>query len=343
MIQLSDHQLRFRPLVALVGPTAAGKSDVGVVLAQMLGTEVLTADSRQVYRGMNVATDKPTAAQQQGIPHRLIDLVDPDQRFNAGLYRAAALQEMERLYVERKVPLIVGGTGLYVRALVKGLCDAPQGSPEVRENLIEQARRHGKGALYQELCAADPVLARGIHPNDEAKIIRALEVVRLTGRPLSEMHQEHRTVGSSCSPLLVGLQRDRASLYRRIEQRVNQFFARGLVEETAGLLARGYHRELASMKGLGYRQVSAFLAGECDYDEAVRRLKRDTRHFAKRQLTWFRREPGLIWLTVGEDEQAEDVARRIWPLIETFLTGLQASSKEDGVTDPVGTRKVGRG
>ena len=343
MIQLSDHQRGFRPLVALVGPTAAGKSEVGVALARMLGTEVLTADSRQVYRGMDVATDKPTAAQQQGIPHRMIDLVDPDQHFNAGMYRQVALQEMERLYAERKVPLIVGGTGLYVRALVKGLCDAPQSDPDVRKELREQARLYGKGSLYRELCAVDPVLAHGIHPNDEAKIIRALEVVRLTGHPLSEMHQRHRTVAASCMPLLIGLQRDRDSLYRRIEQRVDQFFAQGLVEETVGLLARGYHRDVPSMKGLGYRQVSAFLAGECDYDEAVRRLKRDTRHFAKRQLTWFRREPGLMWLTVGEHEQAEDVASRIRPLIETFLSRLPDSSSGDPVTGAIGIRKVGRG
>ncbi|WP_447602013.1 tRNA (adenosine(37)-N6)-dimethylallyltransferase MiaA [Nitrospira sp. Nam80] len=322
MLRLTDYHLVHRPLVALVGPTAVGKSEVGVILAQALGTEVLAADSRQVYRGMDIATDKPTVEQRRAVPHRLIDLVEPDQRFNAGMYREAALREFERLYGERKVPLVVGGTGLYVRALVRGLCDAPPSDPAVRAELIDHARRYEKGFLHRELAKVDPELARLLHPHDEVKIIRALEVQRLSGRPLSDVHRRHRSAAPAHSPLILGLMRDRHELYRRIEQRVDTFFMNGLVEETIALLARGYDRESASMKGLGYRQVTGFLAGDYDRAEAVRRLKRDTRHFAKRQLTWFRREPAIVWVAVHDEERPETVAEKLGALIESFLTEL---------------------
>ncbi|HJR75841.1 MAG TPA: tRNA (adenosine(37)-N6)-dimethylallyltransferase MiaA [Nitrospiraceae bacterium] len=334
MIRLSDQELALRPLVALVGPTAVGKSEVGMILAAALDTDLLTADSRQVYRGMDVATDKPTPDQRQAVAHRLIDLVEPDQRFNAGLYRQAAVREIERLYREHKLPLVVGGTGLYLRALIRGLCEAPQGDAAVRAELSYAARLHDKGHLHRELAKVDPASAQGLHPNDEVKIIRALEVQRLLGLPLSDVHRRHRAAGPSWSPLILGLTRDREVLYRRIEQRVERFFTGGLVEETQELLARGYGRDLSSMKGLGYRQVAGFLAGDYDYDEAVRRLKRDTRHFAKRQMTWFRREPDIHWLTVEDSEKPESVADRLVACIDTFLSQLRGK--------PIG-REVGAG
>ena len=339
MIHLSDHDLALRPLVALVGPTAVGKSEVGVILARALGTDLLTADSRQVYVGMDIATDKPTPEQREAVSHRLIDLVEPDQRFNAGMYRQAALQEIERLYGERKLPLVVGGSGLYIRALVKGLCAAPPGDPAVRAEFAEAARRHEKGYLHRELVKVDPASAEELHPNDEVKIIRALEVQHLSGRPLSDAHREHRAAAPTWSPLILGLTRDRESLYRRIDQRVDRLFTSGVVRETEGLLARGYGRELASMKGLGYRQVAGFLAGDYDYDEAVRRLKRDTRHFAKRQLTWFRQEPGIKWVRVEEMENPECVADRLLAHVETFLSQLRqrppkTSDKVESETTP---------
>jgi tRNA dimethylallyltransferase len=294
-----------------------------MILARALGTDLLTADSRQVYVGMDIATDKPTPEQREAVSHRLIDLVEPDQRFNAGMYRQAALREIERLYGERKLPLVVGGTGLYIRALVKGLCAAPPGDPAVRAQFAEAARRHEKGYLHRELAKVDPASAEELHPNDEVKIIRALEVQRLSGRPLSDAHREHRAAAPAWSPLILGLTRDRDALYRRIDQRVDRLFTSGVVRETEGLLACGYRRELTSMKGLGYRQVAGFLAGDYDYDEAVRRLKRDTRHFAKRQLTWFRQEPGVKWVRVDEMEKPECVADRLLAHIETFLSELR--------------------
>ncbi|WP_447974057.1 tRNA (adenosine(37)-N6)-dimethylallyltransferase MiaA [Nitrospira sp. Kam-Ns4a] len=311
-----------RPLVVLVGPTAVGKSRVAIRVARALGTEILAADSRQVYRGMDLATDKPALAEREGVPHRLIDLVEPDQPFNVGDYRRQALAEIARLHEAGLVPLVVGGTGLYVRALLRGLWDGPSADWALRARLEEEACIHGDEALHRRLAAVDPALAARLHPHDRVKIIRALEVHHLLGQPLSEAHRAHGFAERPFTPLLLGLIRDRAALYRRIEERVDAQLARGLLAETRHLLAQGYERHLSSMKGLGYRQMAGFLAGEYDYGEAVRRLKRDTRRFAKRQLTWFRKEPGIIWITLGEQDTVEEAAGRILGEIGAFLTRL---------------------
>lgn len=323
--QLTTHNSQGRrPLIVLVGPTAVGKSRVGILVAKALGTEILTADSRQVFRGMDIGMDKPTVAERQGVPHRLIDLVDPDQPFNVGLFRREAVKEIARLHGEGRLPLVVGGTGLYVRALLRGLWTGPGADWALRDRLTAEAREKGPDHLYRELSRVDPVSASRLHPHDAVKIIRALEVHRLSGRPLSDALEAHAFAEAAFSPLLIGLTRDREALYRRIEARVDEQLAKGLVEETRALLSRGYGRELGSMKGLGYRQLSAYLAGECPYDEAVRRLKRDTRHFAKRQFTWFRKEPGLTWLTIGDEEPMEQVAARVVERIERFLADVDA-------------------
>ena len=313
------HVAARKPLVALVGPTAVGKSRVGILLAKVLGTEVLTADSRQVFRGMDIGMDKPTVAERQGVPHRLIDLVEPDQPFNVGLYRRHALEEIGRLHEAGKLPLLVGGTGLYVRALLRGLWDGPAADWVLRGKLEAEALDQGVGALYQELSRVDPASAQRLHPHDQVKIIRALEVYRLSGRPLSDAIHEHAFGESPFSSLVIGLTRERESLYRRVDARVDEQLAKGLLEETRRLLAKGYDRQLGSMKGLGYRQMAGYLDGEYSYEEAVRLLKRDTRHFAKRQLTWFRKEPGLIWLRIEERDTFEDVTARIVELVRRFL------------------------
>jgi tRNA dimethylallyltransferase len=263
-------------------------------------------------------------AERQGVPHRLIDLVEPDQPFNVGEYRRLALGEIDRLYRLGKLPLVVGGTGLYVRALVLGLWEGPGADWSLRRRLEDEARVKGVDHLHQELALVDPESAARLHPHDQVKIIRALEVYRLSGRPLSESHRRHAFAEASFSPLLIGLMRERDALYRRIEQRVEEQLTRGLMQETKGLLDKGYGRGLGSMKGLGYRQLAGHLAGEYSYEESVRRLKRDTRHFAKRQLTWFRKEPGIVWVTIGEEESPEQVAERIVGKVRRFLGELSA-------------------
>ncbi len=320
---LSELLCRQRPLVVLLGPTAVGKSRVATVVASHFDTEVLTADSRQVYRGMDIGTDKPTVAERQGVPHRLIDLVDPHEAFNAGRYRRVALDEIDRLYAANQLPFVVGGTGLYIRTLVRGLCSAPEADPHVRADLQKLSDEKGRGGLYAELLRSDPETAARLHPNDESKVMRALEVYRLSGRSISTIQEEHRFQERAFSALLIGLQRPMDILYQRIEERIDWQLTHGMVEETRSLLNQGCGRELASMKGLGYRQVGAFLADEYDYPEMVRQFKRDTRRFAKRQMTWFRREPGIVWLPIEEGERPEQTAGQVIRQIEQFMRTLE--------------------
>jgi tRNA dimethylallyltransferase len=320
--RLSETQVLAKPVVVIVGPTAVGKSRIAVEVAKAFETEVLTADSRQVYRGMDVGTDKPASEERQAVPHRLIDLVDPDESFNAGLYRRQAIDEIERLYRDCRLPLVVGGTGLYVRTLLKGLCDAPQADPIMRKALRQEAEDQGYDRLYARLVDVDPVIAARLHPRDESKVIRALEVYQLSGRRMSEFQQEHGFAERPFATLMIGLNRDRDVLYRRIEGRIDWQLAHGLIEETKQLLAQGYRRDSAAMKGLGYRQVAEHLAGEYDAAEMVRRFKRDTRHFSKRQMTWFRKEPGIQWLMIEESEPVPHTATRVIEQIDRFLNTL---------------------
>jgi len=322
--------IRAKPLVAIVGPTAVGKSHIAILVAKALGTEVLAADSRQVYRGMDIGTDKPSADERQGVPHRLIDLVDPDQSFNTGEFRRHAVAEITRLHREERVPLLVGGTGLYVRTVLRGLWEGPPADWEFRRMLTRDADANGADWLYRKLVHVDPESARRLHPNDRTKIVRALEVFHLLGRPLSEEHKRHAFADRPFTPLLIGLTRERPALYRRVDDRVELELAKGLVEETRSLMSKGYGRDIGSMKGLGYKQMAGYLAGDYDYEEAVRRLKRDTRHFAKRQLTWFRKEPGMMWLSIGDAETPAQVADRIVGEVGRFLAQLEADKRQVG-------------
>ncbi len=314
------------PVVFLVGPTAVGKSRVAIPVAQALRTDILTADSTQVYRGMDIGTDKPRLEERGGVPHRLIDLVEPDEPFNAGLYRRAALQEIARLHAEGRVPLVVGGTGLYVRALAYGLWEGPPADWGLRRQLLEDAAVRDMDYLWRRLAEMDPVLAATLNPRDRNKIVRALEVAVRTGVPLSEWHRRHGFQERPFPTVMVGLSMDRAALYRRINARVLTEIEAGLVEETRGLLARGYDEMLGSMKALGYRQMTGYLKGRYGWEEAVRSLQRDTRHFAKRQLTWFRSDPAVKWLTVEEGESVAQVARRVLNHLEQVGIAVKAQA-----------------
>jgi len=314
--------LAAKPLVVIVGPTAVGKSRIAILVAEALGTEVLTADSRQVYRGMDIGTDKPSPTERRGVPHRLVDLVDPDQPFNTGEFRRLAIAEIERLHRLGKIPLLVGGTGLYIRTVLRGLWEGPPADWAFRRALEREAEMRGADWLYRRLAEVDPESARRLHPHDRVKIIRALEVHHLVGRPLSDAHRKHAFADTPFSSLLIGLSRPRATLYQRVDARVESELAKGLVEETKRLMEHGYGRHLSAMKGLGYRQIAGYLAGDYDYDEAVRRLKRDTRRFAKRQMTWFRKEPGIQWLLIEDAETPAHVAERILEQVQRFLENL---------------------
>lgn len=292
------------PLVVIVGATAVGKSAIGVQVARTIGGEVISGDSMQVYRGMDVGTAKLTPAEMQGVPHHLIDILDPVEPFSAADFQERAHRLIREIDGRGKIPLLVGGTGLYVQSVVDEY-DFPEMGVDLdlRERLRREADAIGPDHLHALLSRVDPTAAARIHPNDRKRMIRALEVYHLTGRPISSYgrvaRQEYR-------PLMFGIAMDRDRLYRRIDERVDGMFASGLVDEVRGLLDRGCGPDLNSMQGLGYRQVAGYLLGRYNLAEAVRSVKRETRKFAKRQQTWFRRDPRIMWLEMGENSSNDE-------------------------------------
>lgn len=294
-------------LIVVCGPTAAGKTSVGIELAAALGGEIISADSMQVYRYMDIGTAKPTSAERAAAAHHLIDVVDPDEPFDAARYALLAREKVAELHRRGRVPLVVGGTGLYIKALLHGLFRSDVCDPALRRRLAAEVEAGGIWRLHARLAACDPETASRLHPNDTTRVLRALEVFEATGRPISAFHRAHRFTEDPFDALVIGLDVGRERLYERIDRRVDAMLAAGFEEEVRGLLARGYGPDLKPMQSIGYSHMSALIAGRIDRAEAVRTLKRDTRRFAKRQLTWFRATPGIAWLP---PEQAADVAQR---------------------------------
>lgn len=308
---LSPSQAR-APWWILVGPTAVGKTAVAEALALELRTDILVADSRQVYRGMDIGTDKPSAEARRRVARHLIDLVPPDRSFSAGMYKEAAERKIAELEGSGKIIFIEGGTGLYIKALLDGLWQGPPADWPRREALLQKEKEEGEGTLHRMLAEVDPASGARIHFRDTPKIIRALEVHQLTGRPLSEIHAEHRAKEPAPPPSRqVGLRRERRDLYRRIEARVEGQIGSGLIEETERLLASGLSPALSSMRGLGYKQIVPYLQGKQSLEEAVSILKRDTRHYAKRQLTWFQADPRIEWIDLEAGEGEDETVARI--------------------------------
>ena len=283
---------------AVVGPTAVGKTAVGVILAQRLGAEIISADSMQVYRRMDIGTAKPTPAERARAPFHVVDVVDPDEEWSLADFQAHGERAAAETTGRGHRVLIVGGTGLYVRALTTRL-DIPNVPPDepARARWRALAATQGNAALQAELARVDPAAAARIHGNDVKRMVRALEVQAATGVPLSEWHARNRAQGMAQDVRLFGLNlADRDALYARIEDRVDQMLADGFLDEVRGLLGAGYGRDLKPMQALGYRHLAVYLAGEWDWETAVRELKRDTRRFAKRQLIWFRADPRVQWI-----------------------------------------------
>jgi tRNA dimethylallyltransferase len=279
-------------LVALVGPTAVGKTALALELAHRLPIEVVSADSRTVYRWMDIGTAKPTAAERAQVPHHLVDVVDPDEPYSLATYQQQAGAAIERIRERGRVPLLVGGAGLYISAVCEGLT-LPEVPPDVefREALEQRARVEGWQALRAELEAVDPASAARIDPRNVRRVIRALEVFQASGRPFSDWQQ-----GTPIDSLQFGLRLERPRLYERIDARIDTWMAGGFVEEVRGLLARGFSPELPSMSGIGYREVARYLSGELGLSEAVVLFKQATHQYAKRQMTWFGGKPGVQWL-----------------------------------------------
>jgi tRNA dimethylallyltransferase len=302
------------PVIVIAGPTASGKTHLGVDLALALGGEIVNADSMQVYRGMDVGTAKPTLGERRGVVHHLLDVVDPDEEFNAAQFRGAALPLIRDIQARGKVCLVVGGTGLYIKGLLRGLFDCPPADPELRRSLTAEARTRGTETLHEALNAVDPASAGIIHPNDLTRIVRALEIYRLTGMPASRVRETHAFRECPLRALKLYLNVDREVLYSRIDRRSLDMVRNGLVEETGHLLEKGYSPDLKPMKAIGYRHMVAYLDGACTLEEAIRSLQRDTRRYAKRQMTWFRADPDAEWV-----RPADTVA--LPGRIERFLSG----------------------
>lgn len=296
-----------QPLIILAGPTAAGKTKLSVELAGEIGGEIISADSMQVYRYMDIGSAKISRAEMKGIPHYLVDVLEPDEEFHVVRFQEMAKEAMAKIYARGHIPILVGGTGFYIQALLYDISFASEdGDARYRQELEHLVREQGADRLHARLRRVDPQSAEIIHANNVKRVIRALEYYHLTGEPISEHNQRERAKQSPYEYRYFVLTDERRRLYERIDRRVDQMMEAGLLEEVRGLRKRGYTRDLVSMQGLGYKELLAFLDGEISLEEAVYRIKRDTRHFAKRQITWFKREKDAIW--ISREEYGSDQA-----------------------------------
>ena len=303
-----------RPLIALVGPTAVGKTALAIRLADEFVVEVVSADSRQVYRHMDIGTAKPTVQERRRVAHHLVDVVNPDEPFTLAQYQQAAYAAIDDVHRRQRLPLLVGGTGLYVKAVLEGLSiPHVEPDPSLREALLAEAETKGCQALHDRLRDVDPVAAERIDARNVRRVVRALEVCYLLKQPISSV--QHATP-PPYRVLRIGLMMPREQLYRRIDERVEQMMAAGLVEEVRALVARGYGYSLPAMSGLGYRQIGMSLRGEVSLEEAVALIKRHSRRFVRQQANWFRAdEPAIIWFDVSDSAFGAVAAQ-----IRTFLS-----------------------
>ena len=295
-------------LFCLLGPTAVGKTEIAIQLAQRLNAEIISVDSRQIYRQMDIGTAKPTFEEQHAARHHLIDCVDISQPFSVADYQRLADAAIGDIQNRGKRVLLVGGAGLYFRAVVDGLFEGPGADAELRERLEREAAQQGVDALHARLRACDPAAADQIHPNNLVRVVRALEVYELTGTPMSEFQQQWHPEKQRYRFSGFCLTMPRLQLYRRIEQRVDEMLANGLLREVESLLTAGYARDTLALQSFGYRELIAYLDGKCTYMEAITQLKQNTRRFAKRQLTWFRKDTRLEWI---DRESTPDVVSYI--------------------------------
>ena len=286
-----------KPLVILTGPTAVGKTNLSIGLAKRINGEIISADSMQVYRKMDIGTAKIMPEEMDGVPHHLIDVLDPKEPFNVVLFKELATKAMDDIYARGRIPVIVGGTGFYIQAVTRDI-DFTEAQQEntYRAELEKLAEEKGAEYLHERLREVDPASAESIHANNVKRVIRALEFYHQNGTPISEHNEEQKKQVSPYNLAYFVLNAPREILYERIDRRVDQMLEEGLVKEVEELKREGCHRGMVSMQGLGYKEILAYLEGEYPLEEAVRILKRDTRHFAKRQLTWFRRESDVIWV-----------------------------------------------
>ena len=298
---MSEHD---RPkIIIITGPTATGKSSLAVDLAMDFGGEIVNCDSMQVYIGMDIGTAKSSMSERRGIPHHMIDVIDPSEEFNASLYRQMTEPVLKDITKREKLCFLVGGTGLYIKTLLGGLIDCPPVSQEIRDKLKAECEEYGAPYLHEQLKTLDPEYAKKIHPNDKTRTIRALEIIRLTNKPLSPIISRHSFSEKLFNPLKICLFREKEELYKRINERSLKMLRSGLIEETRNLLESGYSADLKPMKSIGYRHAIEYLQKKRNYEETLNLLQRDTRRYSKRQITWFRSDPEMFWVIPEETDK----------------------------------------
>ncbi len=307
-----------QPLIILTGPTAVGKTKASIGLAKAVGGEIICADSMQVYKGMDIGSAKIRKEEMEGIPHYLVDVLEPDEEFHVVRFQQMAKDAMKRIYANGHIPIVVGGTGFYIQALLYDIdFTENDGDASYREELETFAREHGEEALHDRLRAVDPKSAEEIHFHNVKRVIRALEFYHQSGIPISVHNAAEREKQSPYEAFYFVLNDERAHLYERINRRVDAMIEEGLVSEVRALKDKGYTKDMVSMQGLGYKEMFDYLEGACTLEEAVYRIKRDTRHFAKRQITWFKREKNVIWI----DKKACDYDEK--KVLSTMLTYME--------------------
>ena len=308
-------------VLVVVGPTASGKTALGVALAQKLNGEIISADSMQIYKYMNIGTAKVTAEEMQGIPHHLVDCVLPNEEFSVAKFKEMALDAIETILAKGKLPIVIGGTGLYINSLTLPWDFQKKDSDEeIRWRLTAEAEILGREALYERLKSVDPATAEIVHPNNLNRVIRALEIYELTGKPKSYFDEETKKKEVPYDYVILGLDWEREILYNRINRRVDLMIGDGLIDEAKMLIERGYDWNLTALKAIGYKELKPYLEGESALEEVVTVLKRDSRHYAKRQMTWFRKDDRIHWLKMSEDKelasQLHESLKLIQPLLE---------------------------
>ncbi len=299
--------MKKKPMIVLTGPTAVGKTKLSIALAKAVNGEIISADSMQVYRYMDIGSAKIAAEEMQGVPHHLIDILEPWDEFNVVVFKQKCEEVLGGIYERGHIPIVTGGTGFYIQALLRDIdFTENEENTEYRTSLEELAKEKGAEYLHEMLKKVDPVSAENIHANNIKRVIRALEFYELTKTPISSHNEQEKQKENAYTSCYFVLNDDRAKLYQRIEQRIDEMVENGLIAEVQMLKDMGCHRGMVSMQGLGYKEILAYLEGECTLDEALYLLKRDTRHFAKRQLTWFRREREVIWVDKDKFSYNED-------------------------------------
>ena len=304
------------PLVVIVGPTAVGKSEVAIELAKRINGEIVSCDSRQVYKHLNIGTAKPTKEERRKVPHHLIDIIRPDEEFNAFFYAQKARKAISKAHRKKKIPILVGGSGLYARAVIDGIFLGAGKNEKIRKRLEKEIEKFGSKHLHQRLKWVDLETASHLHPHDRVRIIRALEVHELTGQPISALQKISRGKRPNYDLLMIGLKRERKELYRRINQRAERMIKKGLVKEIESILKKGFSRDLAALKGLGYKEIIGYLDGEYDLKEAIHLLKRNSRRFAKRQLTWFNQDKRIHWIEIAKKDSTTRVTAQIIEMLK---------------------------